>query len=130
MPCRLYDDKTCATAGAQKKILFVVEPCANTSVTNWSKKPGVKTPELLELASRLIDCTNSSAPPAVPCGSCEAGVVTVAANERIPKKPIASHFFLCSRALRTASFAGSRPPYSSIEVAVPVNVQGVRVIWV
>jgi hypothetical protein len=33
-----------------------------------------------------------------------------ATNERAPKKPIDSHFFLCSRALRTASFAGSRPP--------------------
>ena len=48
----------------------------------------------------------------------------------MPKKPIASHLRLCSLALRTASLPGSRPPYSSIAVSVPVNVQVVRVIWV
>src|SRR5215471_12183010 len=89
-----------------------------------SKKVGLRTP----LADCLLVWMNSTRPPAVPRGLFSGGAAEV--KERAPKKPIASHFFLCSRALRFASLAGSFPPYLLIWVSVLVNPQVVRVICV
>src|SRR5262245_26930353 len=126
MPVRFHFDIDATTSGEANSTLSV-EPYWKTSLAKVSKKSGVSGP----LASRRTDWMNSDAPPHVPCGSPLPGAAPeLAAKERAPQKASASHLRLCSRALRTASLPGSRPPYSSMLVIVPVKVHGVRVIWV
>src|SRR5262245_10053699 len=125
IPERFQIDMFITTAGDANNTLLSEEPCANTFAAQLSNADGVSA---AELTSSRFDWTNSSAPPAKPCGSLSGA--TAAAKERAPKKPIASHFCLCLRPARLASFAGSRPPYNSIAVCVPVNDQVVRVVCV
>src|SRR5215471_15925850 len=123
MPVLFQFDMHMTAAGAAK-ITLLVPPTAMQLATNESKNVGESVPP----APSLLVWMNSTRPPAVPRGLFSGG--TAAAKERAPKKPIASHFFLCSRALRLASLAGSLPPYLLICVSVRVKPHVVRVIWV
>src|SRR6516162_6262189 len=123
IPCLFQIDMHMAATG-EAKITLLVPPKACTLAIMLSKKVGLRTPP----ADCLLVWMNSTRPPAVPRGLFSGGAALV--NERAPKKPIASHFFLCSRALRLASLAGSLPPYLLIWVSVRVKPQVVRVIWV
>src|SRR5215831_847411 len=111
MPERFHCAMFNATSGAAKRTLSV-EPFAITSIRNVSKNVAVSGP----FASRFTVWMYSIMPPQVPCGS--VLVAEEAVKERAPQKRIASHLRLCSRALRFASLAGSRPPTFSIAVLV------------
>src|SRR5215467_2602909 len=107
MPERFQEDMHCTTTGLAKSTLLV-EPYWKTVAQRLSNWDGVRA---APAQSTLLVCKNSYRPPAVPCGSVlPFGATDAATKERVPQKPIASHFFLCTRAWRTASLAGSRPP--------------------